>query len=84
MGANGSSSAASAVGLTSGSINAAPESGKGVEEEDRPAFIRPSLMASLKGKGVIGASSPESEGGKKGNSGKDDYDRFLREMGDIL
>lgn len=82
--------AAGAPGSTSSRVNAAPstETSGGAAEESLP--VRPDLLGSLKGKfgtppGVPGKVVPhkETQAAKEGKQ-KDDYDKFVESMADIL
>lgn len=82
------------AGSASKRINAAPSVGLGVDgaEDETPAPVRPDLLSTLKdklGPSVIGLNaqtqkSAPAPGKTASMKGKDDYEKFLEEMGDIL
>lgn len=81
-----------AAGMTSSKVNAAPSlDGRSESSEPAPAS-RPDLVSSLMDKfgpvPVVAAAPPNDKGFSKGmqpNAGKkDDYQKFVDEMGDIL
>ena len=59
-------------------INAAPEQ---AQEEGEEKVERVSLLNALKSNGVVAESAGVST---SRNKGKEDYDRFLNDMGDLL
>ena len=71
------------AGATS-KINAAPKAGS--EEPEAPAAARPDLMSTLKQNLGSAVSMPPKVADVKSSAAKpkDDYDKFLDEMGDIL
>lgn len=73
-----------AVAGASSKINAAPKAES--EEPEAPAAARPDLMSTLKQNLGSAVSVPLKSAGVKSSAAKpkDDYDKFLDEMGDIL
>lgn len=61
---------------TLSAINAAPEQAR---EEGEDKVERVSLLSALKSNGIVGETALPSR-----NKGKEDYDRFLSDMGDLL
>ena len=82
-----------AGGSTTGSskVNAAPTLGPGADETQPELAARPDLLSALKGQfgSAPAAPTPATSAGNKavpstGPKGKDDYAKFVEEMGDIL
>ncbi|GLB35772.1 putative WW domain binding protein 11 [Lyophyllum shimeji] len=68
---------------SSSKVNAAP----GVEEDDNQEPVgpaRPDLLSALKDQFGPAPSATPSNAQKKGEKRKDDYEKFMEEMGDIL
>lgn len=63
-----------------GSINAAPTSGSGDAGDDEGPRERASLMGALQGVGI----GPVQPTAPSGGQGKEDYERFKKEMGTFL
>ncbi|KAG0702750.1 WW domain binding protein 11-domain-containing protein [Suillus ampliporus] len=74
-----------AAGMASSKVNAAPSLGGGSESSEPAPASRPDLVSSLMDKF---AATPNDKGSARGiqpNAGKkDDYQKFVEEMGDIL
>ncbi|KAG1749758.1 WW domain binding protein 11-domain-containing protein [Suillus paluster] len=81
-----------AAGMVSSKVNAAPSLGGGSESSEPAPASRPDLVSSLMDKfgpvPVIPTAPPNDKGSARGmqsNTGKkDDYQKFVAEMGDIL
>lgn len=81
-----------ATGMASSKVNAAPSLGAGSESSELAQVSRPDLVSSLMDKfgpvPVVATASPNEKASSKGmqpDAGKkDDYQKFVEEMGDIL
>jgi hypothetical protein len=67
--------------VSSTTLNAAPSLASGTDEPI-PGPVRPDLLGTLKNQFGPLPSAKEKKGGK--DTGKDDYEKFVEEMGDIL
>ncbi|OJA12341.1 hypothetical protein AZE42_02781 [Rhizopogon vesiculosus] len=80
------------VGISSSKVNAAPSLGGETDSSEPPPASRPDLVSSLKDRfgpvPAVSVASPNSRGPAKGMQPsaekKDDYQKFVEEMGDIL
>jgi hypothetical protein len=81
-----------AVGMSSSNVNAAPSLGGEPDSSEPPPASRPDLVSSLKDRfgpvPVVSAVPPNGKGPAKGMQSsaekKDDYQKFVEEMDDIL